>query len=174
MKFRPYLPWFLALCFVVIDHFASRPISASDAVTGTLRVKALEIVDNAGKSRISMRVQSDGRAILSFNGAIPALNSSLVQKRDGGMRLEFAGPGQEPSVVLDSDLHFGGPRFTLKGYTWSEQNILLGYDQGDVPTDTSRVWGLFLRNGFNTYGSLVAARDPKTGVVRAGVVTSEH
>jgi hypothetical protein len=171
MSFLKQLPWIVIVVFLLIERIAS-PSAEGQGTTELEKLHRLEIVDDHGNVRITMTTDNDGSAVLSFRAPNAPSPSVLSQGSDGTMTLRFAGKKGEPAIVLRSDPHYGGPSLLLTGNTWPEQRILLGFHVDDAPSESSRVWGLFLPtpDGFHNFSAVAAARNSKTGQTTGFVI----
>ena len=175
MTLSKSLPWILLVGVIASDWLAARNTQGGAQPEELLRVKRLEITGVDGRSRIVMTTDVNGIAKIIFVDNRGREESEIAQDKDGVMSLRFAGLKGQPSVILESGLYQGGPRFLLRGSTWPEQRILLGFHTDDAPSDVSRVWGLFLPSldGFHNLSAIGAARDLKTGRTQGFVAPSQ-
>lgn len=126
-----------------LGYITSKDVQAKG---GTFSVQRLQIVDRMGHTRITLATDSEGTAKITFLSPDRKTNSVIEQFRDGNIRLQFAGIGQqEPSVVLMTDLRQGGPALMMRG-RGERKTILLGFQKEDAakPFEESKVWGLFI------------------------------
>ena len=147
----------LLSAFLTRVMVSAPPAKVQDEV---VRTRRLQIVDTNGRTRISMSIDADGTAKLSFLNSARKVPSEIVQTTAGETILRFAGVGRDPSVLLGSGIDVGGPRLVLNGTTWPNQKILLGFKTDDVPRSVSDTWGLFFPSsvGSAEYAGIGAGR----------------
>jgi hypothetical protein len=166
------LPWILLLVSIVANRLLPSSTADSNKSDEVIRAKQIEVVDSNGAVRIVMATDADGSAKVVFKDPARKTESSITQRRTGAMSIQFAGPQGMPSVILESDFDHGGPRLFFRGNTWPGQRVLLGFHTDDLPSETSRIWGLFFPSldGVHNLSGIGVSRDSKTGMMHGFVL----
>ena len=134
----------------------------------------IEIVDPAGNPRVIIGTDSSGTSEIRFVSADGKKASYLQQYSDGSTSLRFAGPGNEPSVLIDAMQAGPGPIVFLRG-NHEDQKLFMGAadHQDDVPSASPKAfgWGFYVpAGGFKPpYAAIGAWRDMQTGKIQGFV-----